>query len=93
MHTLVNLWVKKKITSLVSVWNHYGSTLNEIRSLTPNSIEYRLMRFYNGQKMRIKKLMAFLHYHFCYCAAGYAKESDKSEERMKEKDGAVRRKP
>ena len=41
----------KKITSLVPVWNHYGSTLNEIRSLTPNSIEYRLMRFVCGKKM------------------------------------------
>ena len=41
----------KKITSLVPVWNHYGSTLNEIRSLTPNSIEHRLMRFVCGKKM------------------------------------------
>ena len=40
----------KKITSLVPVWNHYGSTLNEIRSLTPNSIEYRIMRFVCGKK-------------------------------------------
>ena len=41
----------KKITSLVPVWNHYGSTLNEIRSLTPDSIEYRLMRFVCAKKM------------------------------------------
>ena len=41
----------KKITSLVPVWNHYGSTLNEIRSLTPNSIEYRLMRFVCEKRM------------------------------------------
>ena len=41
----------KKITSLVPVWNHYGSTLNEIRSLTPDSIEYRLMRFVCEKKM------------------------------------------
>ncbi|MDA9689732.1 hypothetical protein N9V13_04905 [Betaproteobacteria bacterium] len=41
----------KKITSSVPVWNHYGSTLNEIRSLTPNSIEYRLMMFVCGKKM------------------------------------------
>ena len=41
----------KKITSLVPVWNHYGSTLNEIRSLTPHSIEYRLMRFVCGEMM------------------------------------------
>ena len=41
----------KKITSLVPVWNHYGSTLNEIRSLTPNSIEYRLMSFVCRKKM------------------------------------------
>ena len=41
----------KKITKLVPVWNHYGSTLNEIRSLTPDSIEYRLMRFVCKQKM------------------------------------------
>jgi len=39
----------KKITKLVPVWNHYGSTLNEIRSLAPNSIEYRLMRFVCGK--------------------------------------------
>ena len=41
----------KKITSLVPVWNHYGSTLNEIRGLTPDSIEYRLMRFVCEKKM------------------------------------------
>ena len=41
----------KEITSLVPVWNHYGSTLNEIRSLTPDSIEYRLMRFVCEKKM------------------------------------------
>ncbi len=40
-----------KITRLVPVWNHYGSTLNEIRSLTPGSIEYRLMLFVCGKKM------------------------------------------
>ena len=32
----------KKETGLVPVWNHYGSTLNEIRRLTPDSIGYRL---------------------------------------------------
>ena len=41
----------KKITSLVPVWNHYGATLNEIRSLTPDSIEYRLMRVVCGEKI------------------------------------------
>ena len=41
----------KKITSLVPVWNHYGATLNEIRSLTPDSIEYRLMRFVCEEKI------------------------------------------
>ena len=41
----------KKVTSLVPVWNHYGSTLNEIRSLTPDSIEYQLMRFVCERKM------------------------------------------
>ena len=35
----------KIITNGVPVWNHYGSTLNEIRSLTPNSIEHTIMKF------------------------------------------------
>ena len=41
----------KEITSLVPVWNQYGPTLNEIRSLTPDSIEYRLMQFVCEKKM------------------------------------------
>tara|TARA_Y100000589_G_C26751748_1_gene466056 strand:- start:142 stop:555 length:414 start_codon:yes stop_codon:yes gene_type:complete len=35
----------KIIVEEVPVWNHYGSTLNEIRSLVPGSIEYKLMGF------------------------------------------------
>ena len=34
----------KKITEAIPVWNHYGSTLNEIRYLTPGSIEQQLMK-------------------------------------------------
>ena len=30
-----------EITKEVPVWNHYGSTLNEIRNITPGSIEYK----------------------------------------------------
>ena len=35
----------KKITQRIPVWNHYGSTLNEVRSLTPDSIEDKIMKF------------------------------------------------
>ncbi len=34
----------KKVTGLLPVWNHYGSTLNEIRSLEPESVEYEVMK-------------------------------------------------
>ena len=41
------------------------------------------------RKCNIKKVVAFLALPFLLssCASNYAKESDKSEERMKEKDG------
>ena len=35
----------KIITNSIPVWNHYGSTLNEIRYLAPGSIEDRIMKF------------------------------------------------
>ena len=34
----------KIITEGIPVWNHYGSTLNEIRYLTPGSIEHNLLQ-------------------------------------------------
>ena len=33
-----------RVTESLPVWNHYGSTLNEIRSLTPGSVEYEVMK-------------------------------------------------
>tara|TARA_A100001015_G_C14680117_1_gene590363 strand:+ start:77 stop:484 length:408 start_codon:yes stop_codon:yes gene_type:complete len=34
----------KIITEAVPVWNHYGSTLNEIRNLTTGSIEHQILK-------------------------------------------------
>ena len=34
----------KRVTESLPVWNHYGSTLNEIRSLTLGSVEYEVMK-------------------------------------------------
>ena len=34
----------KRVTESLPVWNHYGSTLNEIRSLTVGSVEYDVMK-------------------------------------------------
>ena len=34
----------KRVTELLPVWNHYGSTLNEIRNLTVGSVEYDVMK-------------------------------------------------
>ena len=34
----------KIITENIPVWNHYGSTLNEIRNLTPGSIEHNILK-------------------------------------------------
>ncbi|OUV03055.1 MAG: hypothetical protein CBC42_04565 [Betaproteobacteria bacterium TMED82] len=35
----------ERIIEAIPVWNHYGSTLNEVRSLSPGSIEDRVTRF------------------------------------------------
>ena len=36
---------KGKITTeKIPVWNYYGSTLNEIRNLTPGSLEYNILK-------------------------------------------------
>lgn len=32
------------ITEKIPVWNYYGSTLNEIRNLTPGSLEHNILR-------------------------------------------------
>ena len=34
----------KRVTESLPVWNHYGSTLNEIRSLPVGSVEYEVMQ-------------------------------------------------
>jgi hypothetical protein len=34
----------KIITEKIPVWNYYGSTLNEIRNLTPGSLEYNILK-------------------------------------------------
>ena len=34
----------KIITEKIPVWNYYGSTLNEIRNLTPGSLEHNILK-------------------------------------------------
>ena len=34
----------KIITENIPVWNYYGSTLNEIRNLTPGSLEHNILK-------------------------------------------------
>jgi hypothetical protein len=46
----------KIVTKSLPVWNHYGSTLNEIRSLTVGSVEYDVMKTACGSVGKDKNL-------------------------------------
>ena len=46
----------KRVTELLPVWNHYGSTLNEIRSLTVGTVEYDVMKTACGTVGKYKNL-------------------------------------
>ena len=46
----------KRVTELLPVWNHYGSTLNEIRNLTVGSVEYDVMKTVCGTVGMYKNL-------------------------------------
>ena len=46
----------KRVTESLPVWNHYGSTLNEIRNLTVGSVEYDVMKTVCGTVGKYKNL-------------------------------------